>query len=85
MRRLGIPGEDRLLSNGLTYYARHHVDDFAGKRVLVVGGGNTTAKSALMAKATASEVTLVHRREALRAYPASTTRQAPRKRGQSTG
>ncbi len=74
MRRLGIPGEDRLLSNGLTYYARHHVDDFAGKRVLVVGGGNTTAKSALMAKATASEVTLVHRREALRAYPAMVKR-----------
>ncbi len=41
---------------------------------MVVGGGNTTAKSALLAKTVTSEVTLVHRRESLRAYPAMTRR-----------
>jgi thioredoxin reductase (NADPH) len=70
MQRLGIPGEERFLENGVSYYAKRDVDKFAAKKVLVVGGGNTTAKSALVAKNIASEVTLVHRREALRAYPA---------------
>ena len=70
MQRLGIPGEERFLDKGVSYYAKRDAENFAGKKVLVVGGGNTTAKSALVAKSTASEVTLVHRRESLRAYPA---------------
>jgi thioredoxin reductase (NADPH) len=70
MQKLGIPGEERFLENGVSYYAKRDVDKFAAKKVLVVGGGNTTAKSALVAKNIASEVILVHRREALRAYPA---------------
>lgn len=70
MQRLGIPGEETFLGNGVTYYAKRDFEKFARKRVLVIGGGNTTAKSALVAKQTASEVILVHRREALRAYPA---------------
>jgi len=70
MQRLGIPGEERFLDKGVSYYAKRDAENFAGKKVLVVGGGNTTAKSALVAKSIASEVTLVHRRESLRAYPA---------------
>lgn len=70
MQRLGITGEERFLDKGVSYYAKRDAENFAGKKVLVVGGGNTTAKSALVAKSTASEVTLVHRRESLRAYPA---------------
>ena len=70
MQRLGMPGEERFLGKGVSYYAKRDAENFAGKKVLVVGGGNTTAKSALVAKSTASEVTLVHRRESLRAYPA---------------
>jgi thioredoxin reductase (NADPH) len=70
MQRLGISGEERFLDKGVSYYAKRDAENFAGKKVLVVGGGNTTAKSALVAKSTASEVTLVHRRESLRAYPA---------------
>jgi thioredoxin reductase (NADPH) len=69
MQRLGIPDEERFLGKGVTYYARRDFEKFAGRKVLVVGGGNTTAKSALVAKSTADEVTLVHRRESLRAYP----------------
>lgn len=40
----------------------------------MVGGGNTTAKSALLAKTVASEVILIHRRESLRTYPIMTKR-----------
>ena len=69
MQRLGISGEERFLGKGVTYYARRDFEKFAQRKVLVVGGGNTTAKSALVAKSTADEVTLVHRRESLRAYP----------------
>ena len=69
MQKLGVPGEDRFVGKGISYYAKHDVNQFSGKKVLVVGGGNTTAKSALLAKTVASEVTLIHRRESLRTYP----------------
>jgi len=74
MQLLGTPGEERFAAKGVSYYAKRDVRQFTGKRVLVVGGGNTTAKSALLAKTVASEVTLIHRRESLRAYPAMTRR-----------
>jgi len=74
MQKLGVPGEDRFVGKGISYYAKRDVNQFTGKKVLVVGGGNTTAKSALLAKTIASEVTLIHRRESLRAYPAMTKR-----------
>jgi thioredoxin reductase (NADPH) len=68
MQRLGVPGEDRFVGKGVSYYAKRDFEEFVGKKVLVVGGGNTTAKSALVAQGRASEVILVHRRESLRAY-----------------
>ncbi len=74
MQRLGMPGEDRFIGKGVSYYAKCDLAEFTGRRVLVVGGGNTTAKSALLAKSVASEVTLIHRRESLRAYPLMTKR-----------
>jgi thioredoxin reductase (NADPH) len=74
MQKLDVPGEDRFIGKGVSYYAKRDVAQFSGKKVLVVGGGNTTAKSALLAKTVASEVTLIHRRESLRAYPAMTKR-----------
>jgi thioredoxin reductase (NADPH) len=74
MQKLGVLGEERLAGKGVSYYARRDVDQFSGKRVLVVGGGNTTAKGALLAKTVTSQVTLIHRRESLRAYPIMTKR-----------
>ncbi len=70
MQRLGVLGENQFVGKGISYYAKLDSDKFNGKKVLVVGGGNTTAKSALVAKneGQASEVTLVHRRESLRTY-----------------
>jgi thioredoxin reductase (NADPH) len=74
MQQLGVPGEERFTGKGVSYYAKRNADQFRGKKILVVGGGNTTAKSALLAKTVASEVILIHRRESLRAYPAMTNR-----------
>ena len=69
MQMLGIPGEEKFIGNGVSYFAKRDLKKFTGKKVLVIGGGNTTAKSALVAKGEASSVTLLHRRESLRAYP----------------
>jgi len=69
MQTLGISGEDKFAGKGVSYYAVRDLEKFTGKKVLVVGGGNTTAKSALIAKTKASDVILVHRRDSLRAYP----------------
>ena len=74
MQQLGVPGEERFIGKGVSYYAKRDVEQFTGKKVLVIGGGNTTAKSALLAKTVASEVILIHRRESLRAYPLMTKR-----------
>jgi len=70
MQKLGVPGEDKFVGNGVSYYAKRDHDQFPGKKVLVVGGGNSTTKSALVAKSEANEVILAHRRGSLRAYPA---------------
>ena len=74
MQRLGAAGEENFIGKGVSYYAKRDVKQFSGKKVLVVGGGNSTAKSALLAKTVASEVTLIHRRESLRTYPVMTKR-----------
>lgn len=69
MQKLGVPGEEQFVGKGVSYYAKRDYEKFSGKKVLVVGGGNTTAKSALLAKTKAEEVFLIHRRDSLRAYP----------------
>ena len=74
MQKLGVLGEDNFAGKGVSYYAKRDINQFSGKKVLVVGGGNTTAKSALLAKTLASEVVLIHRREPLRTYPVMTKR-----------
>lgn len=74
MQMLGVSGEEKFIGKGASYYAKRDLEEFTGKRVLVVGGGNTTAKSAILAKSVASDVVLIHRRESLRAYSAMTKR-----------
>lgn len=69
MQKLGVPGEKQFVGKGVSYYAKRDYEKFSGKRVLVVGGGNTTAKSALLANTKAEKVILVHRRDSMRAYP----------------
>ncbi len=68
-RRLGVPGEDRLLGRGVSYCAVCDGPMYAGKRVAVIGGGNSALTSALYLSTIASEVYLIHRRDSFRAMP----------------
>ena len=69
MQKLGVPGESKFADRGVSYYAKRDYKKFTGKKVLVVGGGNTTVKSVILAKSEADEVTWIHRRGSMRAYP----------------
>ncbi len=67
-RKLGVPGEDRLLGRGVSYCAVCDGAFFKDKVVAVVGGGNSAFISALYLSNLASKVYLIHRRESFRAF-----------------
>jgi len=69
-RELGVPGESEFKGRGVSYCAVCDGAFFKGKRVIVVGGGNSAATSALYLSNIASNVKLVHRRDQLRAEAA---------------
>jgi len=66
-KRLGAPGEEEFEGRGVSYCALCDGAFFRGLRVLVVGGGNTAATSAIYMSKIASKVYLAHRRRELRA------------------
>ena len=66
-KKLGIPGEKEFEGRGVSYCALCDGPLFKGLNVLVVGGGNTAAMSAIYLADLASKVYLVHRRKWLRA------------------
>jgi thioredoxin reductase (NADPH) len=67
-KTLDIPGEKEFLGKGVSYCATCDGFFFKGKRVAVMGGGNTAIMEAIFLKQIGcTEVTLVHRRNHLRA------------------
>jgi thioredoxin reductase (NADPH) len=66
-RRLGAPGEDRFAGRGVSYCSTCDGPLFKGKKVIMVGGGNSAVTEALHLLHTGVHVTLVHRRDSLRA------------------
>lgn len=66
-RKLGAKGEEEFLGKGVFYCAVCDGPLFVGKRIMVIGGGNTAAQGALFLHNIGSYVAIVHRRNELRA------------------
>ena len=65
--KLGIPGEEEFTGKGVSYCATCDAAFFKGLPVAVVGGGNAAITEALHLTKFASKVTVIHRRNQLRA------------------
>ncbi|KPK97360.1 MAG: hypothetical protein AMJ95_09410 [Omnitrophica WOR_2 bacterium SM23_72] len=66
-KRLGITGEDRLTGKGVSYCGTCDGPLFKNKDILVIGGGDRAIEEAIFLAGYARSVTVVHRRDKLRA------------------
>ena len=66
-KKLGVPGEDKFRGKGVSYCAVCDAAFFKGKNIAVIGGGDTAVEEAIFLTKFAKKVTLIHRRDRLRA------------------
>src|SRR5262245_5643608 len=68
-RRLGIPGEDKFEIRGVSFSATRDHSLYAGKKVSVIGGGDSAVQGGLILASICPSVTLIHRSDKYRARP----------------
>ncbi|RYM05958.1 thioredoxin-disulfide reductase [Sporolactobacillus sp. THM7-7] len=66
-RKLGVPGEKELAGRGVSYCAVCDGAFFKGKKLAVIGGGDSAVEEGVYLTRFASSVTIIHRRDKLRA------------------
>ncbi|NWG03053.1 MAG: thioredoxin-disulfide reductase [Syntrophaceae bacterium] len=65
-RKLGVPGEKEFVGKGVSYCATCDGAFFQDSQIVVVGGGDSALTEALYLTKFAKEITIIHRRDALR-------------------
>jgi len=68
-KKLYVPGEAEFTGRGVSYCATCDAMFYRGKNIYVVGGGDSALEEALFLTRFAESVTIIHRRDALRAGP----------------
>lgn len=66
-KKLGIPGEDEFRGKGVSYCATCDGPFYKDKNIAVIGGGNAAVEEALYLTRFAKMITIIHRRDKLRA------------------
>ena len=66
-RHIGCPGENKLIGKGVSYCATCDADFFTDLDIAVIGGGDSAITEAIYLTKFAEHVTVIHRRDALRA------------------
>ena len=69
-KKLGVPGEAELEGRGVSYCATCDGPFFRNKKIFVIGGGDSACDEAMYLSTLTDDVTLVHRRDKLRAQKA---------------